>query len=460
MPTTRKGDQGIFDELFEWIESLRALDKYHYGLEEHVLGLERVLQDLDDKKITNITTDRLAFWHELVAACDDKESAVTFFVDRVSRVLRFLLQWEGAATANYIARRIETIPPIPPDDWVPPKRGGQGLHAELLSDLREAVEAISKRSSEFDDMTLSLQQVTESLKGFTSPKSQSSTHTSFLASLKALFHKAKDWSGKIDHPEPKIPYGELDTPDLTSSATIAEQFHGSPVSSDQDRSLIIEQAKHVWHIDVKFLSPTARAADVGNFLWALGSAIEVVRDVALEVEEWGTGSLWIKLKLYIKNVWSRDEVQEVLAKARDGLVAEHFDQPIESVKKTQAERQKTIEETRTIERNLERLPDSSEAAELRRLEIEDKKLAIKEREVEVEHRQLECDLMTLDKIERASGLIQRGIIAADPVKIDINSFFYLSRTEGKTLPGTDISSIVAGEDELDNQDDGGREASS
>src|SRR5205814_817726 len=142
---------------------------------------------------------------------------------------------------------------------------------------------------------------------------------------------------------------------------------------DAQRREARETAAFVWTIDITLPGSERSAAAVGRLLWALGTALELIPGTVVDVVDVKNGSIRAKLQVYIKNIWSRDEVQEAFAKARDGVVATYSGKPVAEVELLHEEKEKLAEERRTIERERQRLPNAKEAAELRSLELDERR---------------------------------------------------------------------------------------
>ena len=77
------------------------------------------------------------------------------------------------------------------------------------------------------------------------------------------------------------------------------------------------KAPYCWDILIRFPGRNHNPAKEGYLIWSWGEAFESIDGVELEIVEWGTGSLWVKFKVWFKDSWSRDEVQQVLVYRRN-----------------------------------------------------------------------------------------------------------------------------------------------
>lgn len=177
------------------------------------------------------------------------------------------------------------------------------------------------------------------------------------------------------------------------------------------------------------------------------------RALVASIEAWGVGGLWAKLKVFISNVWARDEVQEVLDKSRDAVTAELLDKPIEQARKMKSEREKLDEERDAIAKQTKSLPDAEEAKFARDQERCLKELEIQEKEKDIARKEIENRIRSLEFVEKAYTLIAEGIIAADPVSVDINGVKYLLLTDGKEVREGPHFKAIADSEKVLKEDD-------
>jgi cell division protein FtsB len=378
---TRKGDGGVFDELFEWVEKLRSENRYPYGLEEILFAIEGVLQDLGDENIEKQVTRKVGFWFEVVFTDTDDDRTIEGFQVVLVELLMQLSQWESVSS-DQLHKDIGDISPSPPDDWTPNNR-------DFQQSLRlKFVEVLDKRRG----------------------------HEEFWENLVNSLDTQ-------DHPD--ISMTDVIQHFLVTCAHVLP----SRIQTGDDAS---KNSRSVWSAKISFQGSPYSATDVGRSLWSISSALESVPGVTVQIEEWGKGSLLVKLWIWVKNVWSGDQLIEVLDKGRDATIAA-LDKPTEETKKLQAEREKLDQEAKQLRQGIE-----SNSPELARRSQE---LDVRMKEEELRALVLENKRRELDLMTQASELLSKGILVANKVRIDINDELYLLFDGEHVTSGADMKLI-------------------
>jgi hypothetical protein len=216
-----------------------------------------------------------------------------------------------------------------------------------------------------------------------------------------------------------------------------------PTPNDE-RDEIVANARSTWYVQVRFENTDISAAAIGKTIWALSSAIESVPGVVVKIESWESGSLVARLRVFIRNVWARDEVREVLHKGRNAAVAHYLDRPTEEAQKLRAEREKLEEEKRLLQQKAD---SYSTDAEKRITELN---IAVKEEELRSQ--QLDNSLKAIELVERASSLVRDGLISADKLSIDINGLAYFLFDGRNVDTGEPMARIEQKEDVIADND--------
>jgi len=198
----------------------------------------------------------------------------------------------------------------------------------------------------------------------------------------------------------------LDHGSGTSKATKVKQ-------GDMERLDIIANADCRFTMTIRFLGDNISPSRAGRAVWSIGAAIESVGGVAVEIDSWGTGSLWAKIRVHMRSVWQRDQVQEILEKGRQATESYYLDKPIAEARKLEAEYRKLDEERALLEKEMTLKPSDQQGEELMQIEIESKREDIKAKK-------LDNAIKEMQAIEKASDLIREGIVVADKVEIDID----------------------------------------
>ncbi|MEM7247637.1 MAG: hypothetical protein AAF533_20030 [Acidobacteriota bacterium] len=199
-----------------------------------------------------------------------------------------------------------------------------------------------------------------------------------------------------------------------------------------------EQQATSFSITVTWLGDSIDANRFSELAWRLSHALSLVDGVKVVVDSLGTGSAWLKVRLFFKNIFAEQQVAEILDKARNSAESRYLEQPRLDAEKAEAEADKLRTETSRLEREASLLASPDEAAEDRALEREAKRLAL--RRERLEQAKLQFELLTT-----ASQLIADGILGADPVQIAIGDGEFLSLNQGKFIAGQSAAKLITDE---------------
>ena len=244
-----------------------------------------------------------------------------------------------------------------------------------------------------------------------------------------------DWTPPDDHLTSGVLAVEDDPLDFKTSEAVLYLENQYDTYKDKSVNLI------EWDIKIIFEGEFLDPSDVSKLIWALSEALKTVGGVSLELEDWGRGSYWVRIKARIEDTWKRDEVQQILDTARDGVVSEYLERPIQEVGKTEQEKLKLESERKRIERETEALPDAGDAARKRDLEMASSELDLMRQKAEIDEMNLKNKMLQLDMIRKASDMVKDGIISADPVQIEINSLKFIALAGSEVDPGADMDDI-------------------
>ncbi|MBI9058393.1 MAG: hypothetical protein JEZ01_11580 [Labilibaculum sp.] len=170
--------------------------------------------------------------------------------------------------------------------------------------------------------------------------------------------------------------------------------------------------------------------------YQITSAIKTIKDLRLEVLEIKRGSIWVRIRLWMKDLLTKEEAKELLQKGKDAVISEYLDKRILEVKKLEGEVKKITTEEAKIKGELSQLLSKeqfqqkiSNDLELEQLMIEEKKLNILEKQ--------------LNLVSKANELIASGILSSKELDIYINSVLFLKKSEtGIQGGGSDIEEIT------------------
>jgi hypothetical protein len=177
-------------------------------------------------------------------------------------------------------------------------------------------------------------------------------------------------------------------------------------------------------IGISFLDNDAQK--LSEVLFQIVTSLSNVNNNKTEFEYISTGSLYAKIKIWMKDLVAKEETKaiiettkEVVSKTLTAGQVSHSE-----VKKKSAETDKLKSEKKLIEKELLDKPSDFDAQMSNALDLEKKAL---------ENEKLKNEIISgrLDHIERLSDLSAKGIIEADMVRIDINEVLYLLKEDNE-----------------------------
>jgi hypothetical protein len=181
-----------------------------------------------------------------------------------------------------------------------------------------------------------------------------------------------------------------------------------------------------WNIEFKFEDGN-RPDQIGLILIVLAK-LELIDDVEVELSDWGRGSFWAKIKLKTSTFLAKEEVKEVLDKARKATESQLLDRPIEDVRKIKAEADKTESEAGSI-------MSKEQSKEFNNLLIEQKRAEIAKLKVETK-------LAKIKGLKDLSKLIQDGLLGIDSdYQILINELLFIGQKDSKLMEGESMNLI-------------------
>lgn len=166
------------------------------------------------------------------------------------------------------------------------------------------------------------------------------------------------------------------------------------------------------------------------------NSISNIENVKVEIEDIRTGSIYARVRVYIKDLVAKEEVKAVLEVSKEVVVkaVTGGQVSVAETRKVIAETKKIKAEQESIERETATKPDEFEAKISKALDLEKKALENEQLKVQVTKEKLEV-------MDRLSDLAAKGILSVDEIRMDINEILYLLKSG---------DSIQASEADIDN----------
>jgi hypothetical protein len=382
-----KGNRDGFEQILNWIGSLKVKGEDVEPLEQDLLQLERFVQDFNSEMVTEVVNKRLLNWLEIIRQPDNSvfidSEKTEFTLDKLHTNIHAIL---------YIARQLS----------VALERDSASKH------ICNAIQGLEPHIS---------------------------------------FQEGKPIAGIVA--QANIVFGEIiKSGGIINQAAFnhnlsSELFEEGKLEFEKAVWMVHEffpEHQYQWEVFIKFSGKHHRSVTVSKILWLLSEALESISGVVVEIEDQGVGSIWYKLRIFFKDLLAKEETLDTLEKVRDAAIAE-ADKRIEGVRNLEAQTLKTQAEAATIEKQSELIPDSEEAKKIRDLDIKKKELEIREKEADIKKKELENYKATLDLVQQTAYMMKEGMLQAAPVEIQINGQPYLSCQDGQFLPGVEMKAI-------------------
>ena len=168
------------------------------------------------------------------------------------------------------------------------------------------------------------------------------------------------------------------------------------------------------------------------------NSISNIENVKVEIEDIRTGSLYARIKIYLKDLVAKEETKAVLETSKEAVVKTLTAGQVSHVetKKVNAETKKIRAEQELIEKEIESKPSEFESKISNALDLERKALENEQLKVQLTKEKLEV-------LSKLSDLATKGILDVDDIRIDINEVLYLLKNgDAIEAPETDIDEIA------------------
>ncbi|MEZ0608039.1 hypothetical protein ACAW74_05965 [Fibrella sp. WM1] len=180
------------------------------------------------------------------------------------------------------------------------------------------------------------------------------------------------------------------------------------------------------------------AAKIVTSLSFILNSISHIENVKVEIESVSVGSLYARVRVYLKDLVAKEETKAVLEASKEIVVKTLSGGQVSysEIKKANAEVTKIKAETELIEAEIQNKPDEFEAKMAIALDLEKKALENEQLKVQITKEKIEV-------INKLSDLATKGILSVDDVRIDINEVLYLLK-QGNSIqdPNVDIDKIT------------------
>lgn len=465
--------RNVFDALLEWNEAYQKEHGEVEGLIEYITSVEGVLLDLNDQPFFDSVSPVLWYWLNLVTESDHPKVRETSRRS-LGQVLRGLLH---TALLHLLESRSEAIIPASrhrETDELRELARRVERKSVRVTELRGHVERLeSQRRTALNEMEYLQQWWDEHSEALQASKDDEphENEVRYRSARKRLTDLNEDLAEcRTDLDREQMELGLTDEAELDTLRRRLQSINQDPSviwPSDDDvrnlkeailfsknhaesltTSLLEGQFSHVlaktrdsirpfavWTVTLRFLSRSTDGAAFGSLIWVFCESLSSIPGVRVYVEEAGTGSVWVKMKVWMQNVWARDDVKEVLEKSKDAVIASKLDRPIGEVDKINAEADKLRAESEQLAVKTESMQED------RLLERESKELDNEKKRLDNEKQAIENRMAKLQLYKEASTMIRDGIIRADPVQIDVNDLMYMLIEGGTATEGNDIGRI-------------------
>jgi hypothetical protein len=197
------------------------------------------------------------------------------------------------------------------------------------------------------------------------------------------------------------------------------------------------------------------AKNISYLIWSFCSAFEVIEDIDIYLEDWGSGSKWADLKMKIKSEAAKVDALSLTKRIRQLIQSHYAKTSLEQIQKEDAETQKIKKETEVLTYDHEKKKELYDIKT--EMDLYERALEIQKKEQEIEKQKLENTEKKLNLIEKSSQLVKNGILEQDSeLHTYINDvlFFASSRGNIHTSQINSLNEIEAGEQKKLDQEKG------
>lgn len=208
--------------------------------------------------------------------------------------------------------------------------------------------------------------------------------------------------------------------------------------SERHNKYIIVANEFYMRIKIEVDSETVSTSKLLEPLYLITSALENIKGNTVNLESIEKGSLTGDIKVIMKDLVAKEETKTVLEVGKEIAVAALTAGTVsysEVIKNRKESKNADLEHEKLV-RELEQMPSDTEVQYDRALDTERKNL-------ENDKLRLDNIKAQLEIIESLSGLVAKGVLSADMLKISINGALVLLKEKGQIKEiGPDISDII------------------
>ena len=190
--------------------------------------------------------------------------------------------------------------------------------------------------------------------------------------------------------------------------------------------------KYIWEIEI-ILTEEEKINNELFALWTIMESLNSIEGVSLTLESVREGSRIYKFKMLIKDFFAKEEVKEVLNKAKDSAMGA-LEKPAAETELLKKEANKLEAEEKKIEKETDQILTKEQRAEM--FELKKEKL-----KAEIEEKQADTNLKKLQFLERLSDLQKEGLLRVDSIGININEVPFLVKEGGEIKVLNTLDSI-------------------
>lgn len=222
-----------------------------------------------------------------------------------------------------------------------------------------------------------------------------------------------------------------------------------------ERLFYLEEGDSHFEWEMKFVISAENeiysAKDISYLLYTFSSALEGIGDIEVELEDWGTGSRWAKLKIKIKDGASKLDVLDVLNKLRQQTEGLIHGKTYGEVKKEEGNSKLVEARAEKVKKQAESMPNPDVVSQLKEIDLN---LDVQKKALEVESAKEDIRAKKIQNLKTISELLRDGIITNDGhLQLYINDCLYIDTTKlGGSAELKSLDEIEAKEEKIKEDD--------
>ncbi|HKR04826.1 MAG TPA: hypothetical protein VJY62_09335, partial [Bacteroidia bacterium] len=199
-----------------------------------------------------------------------------------------------------------------------------------------------------------------------------------------------------------------------------------------DQLFLVDEGKEeiIWDFNIKIENDVYDAGQIGYLILSISKALESIDGIKVELEDWGTSSRWVRLKVKIKSDVAKIDLKELINKVRQNIEGVLYKKSLDEIQKFEAEKNKLNAETKKLIKETDNLDSKEISSAKKNLDLLERTLHIENMQADLEEKKLKNMAAKLDLIKKASELFGAAVVQQDgDVRISVNNCLFVEKIQ-------------------------------